>query len=379
MNEEVDILIIGGGMASLSLARELIQQKITEQYRIVILESRLGYSKDKVWSFWNVDDENYSDIMIKQWERFEVIDTKKLLTESKYPYLSIDSGNFYTQVLSLIQQDNNISLLTSQEVLEIREENDRRIVTTNTSEFKTKYIFDSRPPDYDLGKEGLYQHFMGWHIQTEEELFNPGIATIMDFTCDQTNGIHFFYVLPYAKNEALIEATWFAPTILTKNDYNLDMDLYLTDKYGMINYDLIYEELGIIPMVMNIEGKSRDPQIINIGTRGGHTRPSTGYTFLSSQQFARQMAANLGEGRFKPPKMRSIWTLYLDKVFLRVLRDYPQIGPELFLSLFERNPHDLVIRFLSDRSNFIEDLKIMISVPHKLKFVRSAILSLIRL
>ena len=30
----------------------------------------------------------------------------------------------------------------------------------------------------------------------------------MDFDCNQSGGVHFFYTLPYSKTKALIETTW---------------------------------------------------------------------------------------------------------------------------------------------------------------------------
>ena len=54
----------------------------------------------------------------------------------------------------------------------------------------------------------LWQHFYGVEIETGEDFFDDKIIDLMDFNCDQRNNVHFFYVLPYAKNKAMIETTW---------------------------------------------------------------------------------------------------------------------------------------------------------------------------
>ena len=50
----------------------------------------------------------------------------------------------------------------------------------------------------------LKQHFLGWVIKTDEKKFNKKSFVFMDYVRDK-NHTAFTYVLPFKKNEALIE------------------------------------------------------------------------------------------------------------------------------------------------------------------------------
>ena len=53
---------------------------------------------------------------------------------------------------------------------------------------------------------------------------------------------------------------------------------------------------------------------------------------------------------------------FLDKIFLRVLKNHPQRMPEIFFKMFNGSPKT-VIKFLSNKSNFLEDLSIILKMP----------------
>ena len=52
-------------------------------------------------------------------------------------------------------------------------------------------------------------------------------------------------------------------------------------------------------------------------------------------------------------------------------------GDQIFSQIFEKNPPDSVLRFLDNDSSFVEDLKIMNSVPTRI-FFPAAIQELLR-
>ena len=53
---------------------------------------------------------------------------------------------------------------------------------------------------------------------------------------------------------------------------------------------------------------------------------------------------------------------FLDKVFLRVLKKYPEKMPSIFSNMFSSFPV-VAIKFLSNKSNFFEDLLIILKMP----------------
>ena len=53
---------------------------------------------------------------------------------------------------------------------------------------------------------------------------------------------------------------------------------------------------------------------------------------------------------------------FLDKIFLSVLKKNPKKMPNIFFKMFDSRT-DTVIKFLSNKSNIIEDLSIILKMP----------------
>ena len=101
---------------------------------------------------------------------------------------------------------------------------------------------------------------------------------------------------------------------------------------------------------------------INIGTAGGMTRLSTGYTFLNIQEHSKYIRENIenisNSKRFEISKKYQ----FLDNVFLSVLNKHPEKMSNIFFNMFKTSPKT-VIKFLSNKSNFFEDIKIILKMP----------------
>ncbi len=115
----------------------------------------------------------------------------------------------------------------------------------------------------------------------------------------------------------------------------------------------------------------KDNKIINIGSAGGMTRLSTGYTFLNIQEHSKYLRENLE--KIESKKVYHVGKKYefLDKIFLRVIKNNPDKMPEIFYKMFQ-NSANTVIRFLSNKSNIFEDLKIISKMP-KIIFLKALI------
>ena len=92
------------------------------------------------------------------------------------------------------------------------------------------------------------------------------------------------------------------------------------------------------------------------------TRLSTGYTFLNIQEHSKYIRENIEN--ISKLKNYGIGKKYqfLDKIFLRVLRKYPEKMPDIFFKMFKTSPNT-VIKFLSNKSSFMEDLTIIFKMP----------------
>ena len=114
----------------------------------------------------------------------------------------------------------------------------------------------------------------------------------MDFNCEQRDNVHFFYTLPFEKDWALVETTWLSKmNDNSQKDYDQQIKDYIEKHLKIKDYKISYKEEGAIPLFYPINEKVKNK--INIGTAGGMTRLSTGYTFLNIQEHSRYIRENL--------------------------------------------------------------------------------------
>ena len=210
-------------------------------------------------------------------------------------------------------------------------------------------------------------HFSGLEIETKKDFFDEEIFNLMDFDCEQKDSVHFFYTLPYSKKKALVETTWISDLKNSSlQDYDEQLNNYIKDQLKIKDFTINYKEVGAIPL-FNID-YIKKPNQINIGTVGGMTRLSTGYTFLNIQEHSKYIRKNLDN-----IQNTSLFTLskkyqFLDNIFLKVLKNNPKDMGQIFFKMFGC-PSKTVINFLSNKSNLLEDLSIISKMP-KLKFLR---------
>ena len=349
--KEFDYVIVGGGCAGLSLAYELDLHKKLNEKTLAIVEPRTEYRRDKTWSFWKVSSHNFEDCVKKNWKEFSIKtpSDSKVIKCDNFPYQSIDSGFFYNKINERLAKNKNIKFFKN-----IRDLN------TNNS-----FIFNSVPSLQD-GGSNLWQHFHGIEIQTNEDFFNDNTVDLMDFNCDQRNNVHFFYVLPFSKNKAMIETTWLSKENRSLKDYESQIKNYI-NRLGLKDYKINFKEEGAIPLFYPVNEKEKNK--VNIGTAGGMTRLSTGYTFLNIQEHSKYIRMNIEN--IQNTKKYEIGKKYqfLDKIFLRVLKKHPEKMPDIFFNIFNAS-YSTAIKFLSNKSNLLEDLSIILKMP-KWIFIKS--------
>ena len=351
--KEFDYIIIGGGCAGLSLAYELEINDRLKEKTLAIIETRQEYKRDKTWSFWKVFNHNFDDCVIKSWNNFTINtpDSSHELTNKKFPYQSIDSGKFYQKINSRLYTNSNIGFFKN--LNEINSEN--------------SIIFNSIN-EKELDKSKLWQHFQGVEIETSKNIFDEEIINLMDFNCDQRNDVHFFYTLPFSKNKALIETTWLSDLEdQSLMDYDLQLENYIKNNLGIKNYKINFTERGAIPLFHPLIKNNK--KTVYIGSAGRMTRLSTGYTFLNIQDHSKYIVENID--KIEKIKMYNIGKKYhfLDKIFLRVVKNNPDKMPKIFFEMFKTSSNS-VIKFLSNKSNIFEDIKIISKMP-KIIFMKA--------
>ena len=141
-------------------------------------------------------------------------------------------------------------------------------------------------------------------------------------------------------------------------------------KLGIKSYIVDEKEKGAIPMTCHPFEKNNSNKIINIGTAGGWTKPSSGYTFKFVDKNCEKVIKFLKEK--KSSKKISFKTRHwiYDLIFLHVLYTKNNLGKNLFEKMFAKNKTELVLRFLDNDTSIKEEINIASSFP-KILFTKS--------
>lgn len=370
MTLKYDYIIAGSGLAGLSLLHALLTKDSLKQKNILVIDSAKKNLNDRTWCFWEKEAGPFESLVCHAWDTLQFFSPQvsKEFRMKEYKYKMIQSGDFYAKVLSLAQKYANV-VFVEEQIQSIQEEINGASVRTHKTTYQGEYVFNStslyNPP---MNEENtLLQHFMGWFIKTDTPVFNEKVATLMDFTLSQHHGATFMYMLPTSSTEALVEYTLFSPRVLEEREYIQALESYIQDKLGVHHYEITHQEFGVIPMSKAKFQASIGTQkrIINIGTAGGHTKPSTGYTFQFVQKHVTQMTEQLAQG--KSPLVAMNWRdhmfLWYDMTLLEVLMSKRLSGEQIFSHLFKKVDPERILAFLANESGFWEEFSIRNAVP----------------
>lgn len=366
-----DFIIIGAGCSGLSLLYEMNKSNILKNKTCAVFDKRKQFSKDKIWSYWNVFEHSFSDCLLDQWDKVIVKGNEEIILDCKdFAYQSVDSEKFYNKILKNISDNKNIKLFLDHSVDEISEENDQIIIKSKNELFKANLVFDSSLKINNSKDSKIYQHFYGCEVNFKENINLSKYPTLMDFNCDQGNWTHFFYTLPLSDKKIFIETTWISDQQnSTIDEYMSEINEYIQKNLNYKKeYTFGYNEMGSIPM-FHFQQKKEYKKIIKIGAAANLTRKSTGYTFLNIQKFTKELVQKLIKNKIISNATIQSKYNFLDKIFIKVLLEEKSNMHKIFFRLFKKNSTKDIISFLSNDSNFIQDIKIILSMP-KLIFIK---------
>lgn len=362
-----DYIIVGAGASGLLLAYRMANDPFFRDKSIIIIDKIKDKKNDRTWCFWEKGKGEWEDIIYKDWKTvyFGSDYRSEQINIAPYTYKMIRSASFYKKLWQIIDKTPNISFLQA-EVLRIKTIENKALVTTDSEILEASKVFNSSILTNYYKTQTQYpvlqQHFIGWFIKTETPQFDDTFATFMDFKIPQNGNTRFMYVLPTSKTEALFEYTLFSKDILEKKDYENGIKKYLQNK-GIENYSITETETGAIPMTCYEFSKQNSQHILNIGTAGGWTKASTGYTFMNTAKKTKALVEFL---KFETDvskfyKRNKFW--YYDVLMLDVLSQDNAYGSKLFSSLFKKTKVTTIFRFLDEKTHVLEDLKILTAVP----------------
>jgi len=374
-----DYIFTGTGLASLMTVYKMILSGKFSDKSILLLDQNAKKTNDRTWCFWEKKESVWNSVISKKWDLafFANENFRRDLDLKPYSYNKISGLDFYNFVFEAISKQSNITFL-NEKVTDINELETHVFVGTEENRYTCHYLFNSiYTKAFAEGQNKfpvLQQHFVGWFVKTQEELFNPEEVTFMDFSVEQKGNTRFMYVLPISKTEVLVEYTLFSEKLLPKEEYENEIQIYLK-KLGASQYQILEKEEGSIPMTCYPFWEKNTKRVLNIGTAGGWTKASTGYTFKNSDKKSSNLIEFLEEKNASTPlsltsfyKKSRFW--FYDLLLLDILYRHNELGSSIFSSLFKKGNPELIFKFLDEETSFSEDVKVILKCP-KIPFIKA--------
>ena len=284
-----DYIICGGGASGLLLAYRICNDPYFIDKSILLIEKDYKNTNDRTWCFWESGDGDLEGIVYKTWNQayFNAENFEMDFSLEPFKYKMIRSIDFYKSMKKQLAEFDQLTQIKERVIL--IEEN---IVTTEIRSYEGNKIFSSIYDPKNLYDQKKYpvllQHFVGQVVETQNPCFDSDRIEFMNFNVPQKGNTRFMYLLPLNSNKALLEYTLFSENLLEKKEYTDAISAFLK-KIPTGGYDVVEEEEGKIPMTCYRFDLKNSSYLLHIGTAGGWTKPSTGYTFQRINQKTREL------------------------------------------------------------------------------------------
>lgn len=378
IEKHYDFIVTGAGAAGRSFVYQLLHSPLKHS-RVLLIDQERKQSDDRTWCFWESTPGPFEEIVHYSWPQlwFHTYDYTRQLDIAPFSYKMIKAADYYSYTDECFAKHKNVvSIIADVASVEELPNQKGALVHTNEGDFTAPWCINSIwRGTIDKNKvQYLDQHFKGWFVRTKEPVFKDGDATLMDFRVPQHDDFRFMYVFPDTPNTALFELAIFSNEHLSSEGYDEIIRTYIKEYWSHIGeFEIVREEQGVIPMT-DYSFSTRNGSIIHVGTAGGDTRASTGYTFLYIHRRIQRLLQALAKGDDRLGDLN--WFdqrhQYYDSLMLKVLAEKRYPGDQLFARLFRDNPPPRLLRFLNGESHLPEELALMSTTPIPV-FIRAMI------
>lgn len=367
----IDLAILGGGCAGLSLARELASA--SESGRdipgVLILEASPGCSSSKTWCYWEENWQAEQSRAPHHWPSWSFSSGKEVHRHESgnWRYTCLPAKAFFQDALETIERCPLVDLLEGWSVDRVDCLPEGLLVHAGKEQFLCRHLVDTRPPRReDQLASRLFQGFLGFEVRAKDHTADPGTVGLMESMQSDELGFRFDYILPLESDRLLVEATRFSTEAVSKDQLLDDLRGSLSRLIPSGEFELLREEFGLIPMGMPDLPQPTDSRWVNAGTRGGAVRPASGYAFAGIQEWAAACAQHILEhDKPIPHPGRPCLLKAMDHLFLDVLAAEPDLAPELFLSMARHLNPDTFARFMTGSCGPGELIHVIGSLPFK--------------
>jgi lycopene beta-cyclase len=374
---DYDIIVTGLGCAGLSFVYHLLNSPLKNK-KILLIDNDPKQKNDRTWCYWAKEplEIHPKTAPTIAWNKISLSNGRFIVdkTLEDLNYYQLKSSDFYNSVLDKIHATNNITWLLDS-VVEIPIIDGAPVVKTQKNgSISGKKIFNSIPFSPLNQKPQLKQVFLGWEIESENSCFDPQKVTLMDFDPLSVSETAFVYILPFTENRGLVEYTLFTKEKnIDKARLEAKLGNYIAEKLKSKGYKILFKEEGAIPMTTkNLSFHDEHPDLIDLGTVAGCTKPSTGYTFHTIQKHSKKVVASLlanaPSNEFN--WVRKVRFSFYDNILLNIASKWPNELPFIFQDLFQKNNGKDILNFLNEDSTFLQEFSILVRLKFKI-FIKS--------
>ena len=370
---DIDLLIIGGGCAGLSLARMLARYR--SSVRTLVVEPRAAYTDDRTWCFWHGHRHPFQHLVSSRWDAWRFSTSVGAIVQtgnSDLHYQCLRSIDFYDDAREFIGSAPRVELEAGVTAISVVPSGNGFKVETSAGPILARYVVDTRPVSHEtVGRDGLWQVFTGAEVRTDRDTFEPGTVGLMDNMSTDDFGFRFTYTLPFSRRHALVEETRFTHRNVTSAELERGLELTLASLHAVT--ETLRTEKGRLPMAVHSARDNMPAGFVAAGIGGGAIRASTGYAFLRIQSWASNCAYRIHQGDAPCPHLpEPRWRTAIDRLFLRVLRAQPELGPQFFTAMSRGLSAETLVRFLSDASRPTDLARVAFVLP-KIPFLRNLV------
>ena len=366
-----DYIFAGYGAAASLVLLQLHRKKQLDKLRILIIDPVVKNKNDKTFCFWaNEEEDIVKDLkhLIKHTWSNVLIQNAVNTSLAPLTYHHITSIDLYNELQKLEKAYNWDRLICA--VMQVSNDEIGAYIVANGEIIRGNKVFDSRTPIYEKPRAGethIFQSFVGWEIETNQEIENPDTCRLMDFEVEQNGFTQFMYVLPFSSTTALVELTRFGEEILSETAAEKQLQDYIHKHFG--KFKKLAIEIGCIPMSNAEIRNDKLKDVVLLGARNYKVKPSTGYAFKNMYLHASELVNFMTN--LKNPKELNVELAeaskgrfaFYDSLLLHILKTKPKNGKIIFQELLKGVEINTILRFLDEKTSFTEDLKIFAKLP----------------
>ena len=280
--------------------------------------------------------------------------------------MHIDAELLYAAALDRLARSPQVEIRLGEAVRSVEDDAHPR-VHTSAGTIDAAPVFDALGPNSPLqpGRSlpaaSFAQRFVGWEVEVGTPVFDPSVATLMDFRGHAGTGTTFMYVLPFSATRALIEHTSIEPFDAPPVDRDAALEHELEVRYGVHDWQVLRREHGLIPMMTHPFRTQHNHRVYRLGAAAGAIRPSSGYAFTRIGRQVDAVAAAIAAGTPLPTRVSSVRSELLDRVSLHALARsrHPE---ELFFAAASVDA-DAFARFMNDVSSPGDEARMIAALP----------------